>query len=190
MAQIDLNGVGHCYSGKPEKPTDFAIQPMSHVWEDGCAYALLGPSGCGKTTLLNIISGLILSVLQVGIMLFIMSLIIFNTEVSLALGGVKTTLHLNILAFGILHTPISKITGLFMNVFSRKNEFEADAYATETFDGGALQTALKKLSVENLSNLLPHPWYVFFHYSHPPLMQRLEAIETHKGQSLKIGEPI
>jgi len=138
----------------------------------------------------HIISGLILSVLQVGIMLFIMSLIIFNTEVSLALGGVKTTLHLNILAFGILYTPISKITGLFMNVFSRKNEFEADAYATETFDGGALQTALKKLSVENLSNLLPHPWYVFFHYSHPPLMQRLEAIETHKGQSLKIGEPI
>lgn len=59
MAQIDLNGVGHCYSGNPEKLEDFALQPMTHSWENGRAYALLGPSGCGKTTLLNIISGLI-----------------------------------------------------------------------------------------------------------------------------------
>jgi len=59
MATIDLNGVGHCYSGKPETISDFALQPMTHSWENGRAYALLGPSGCGKTTLLNIISGLI-----------------------------------------------------------------------------------------------------------------------------------
>ena len=64
-----------------------------------------------------------------------------------------------------------------MNIFSRKNEYEADDFATKTYDGGALIMALKKLSVDNLSNLFPHPWYVFFHYSHPPLMQRIKAIE-------------
>lgn len=59
MAKIDFNDVGHCYSGNPERVEDFALQPMTHSWENGRAYALLGPSGCGKTTLLNIISGLI-----------------------------------------------------------------------------------------------------------------------------------
>jgi len=67
-----------------------------------------------------------------------------------------------------------------MMIFSRKNEFEADAYASETYDGISLQKALKKLSVDNLSNLYPHPSYVFFNYSHPPLLQRVAAIEKEK----------
>jgi len=83
---------------------------------------------------------------------------------------------LNLLAFGILFSPISGVTGLFMSLLSRKNEFEADAYAKENFDGTALATALKKLSVDSLSNLFPHPAYVFFHYSHPPLLERLRAL--------------
>jgi STE24 endopeptidase len=62
-------------------------------------------------------------------------------------------------------------------MLSRKNEFEADAYAKETFDGHALSNALKRLSVDSLSNLYPHPIYVFFHYSHPPLLQRLQALK-------------
>ena len=126
----------------------------------------------------HIYVGLALSLIQVGVMLFIMSLMIFNFEVSAALGGNGTVLHLNIFAFGILYTPISKLTGLLMNVFSRKNEFEADAYAAQTYNGPALQLALKKLSVNNLSNLLPHRLYVFFNYSHPPLLQRLAAIDN------------
>jgi STE24 endopeptidase len=65
-----------------------------------------------------------------------------------------------------------------MNLLSRKNEFEADAYARDTFSGAALSDALKKLSVDNLSDLYPHPWYVFFHYSHPPLLTRLSAIAS------------
>jgi STE24 endopeptidase len=69
-----------------------------------------------------------------------------------------------------------------MNIFSRKNEFEADAYATATYSGEALKIALKKLSVDNLSNLLPHSLYVFFNYSHPPLLQRLKAIDTSEKQ--------
>jgi STE24 endopeptidase len=109
-------------------------------------------------------------------MLFVMSLMIFNENLSIALGGNVTAIHLNLLAFTILFSPISAITGLFMNLYSRKNEFEADAYATETYNGNALSQALKKLSVDSLSNLYPHPAYVFFHYSHPPLLKRLEAI--------------
>ena len=126
----------------------------------------------------HITIGFILSVLQVGVTLFIMSLMIFNTDLSMALGADHLAIHLNLIAFAILFSPVSKITGIFMNIFSRKNEFEADAFAANTFEGESLATALKKLSVDNLSNLYPHPWYVFFHYSHPPLMLRLKALET------------
>jgi STE24 endopeptidase len=124
----------------------------------------------------HIIWGYVLSVLQIAFTLFVLSLMILNENLSLALGGSHLAIHLNLLAFGILFSPISGITGLLMNIYSRKNEFEADAYAKETFDGRALVNALKRLSVDSLSNLYPHPWYVFFHYSHPPLLKRLDAL--------------
>lgn len=124
----------------------------------------------------HIVWSYVLSVVQIVFTLYILSLMVFNENVSLALGGDQLSLHLNLLSFGILFSPISGITGLLMNIHSRKNEFEADAYAKETFDGTALANALKKLSVDNLSDLYPHPLYVFFHYSHPPLLQRLKAI--------------
>ena len=101
-----------------------------------------------------------------------------NENLSFALGGTQHSIPLNLIAFGILFTPVSGITGLLMHIISRKNEFEADAYARDTFDGSALALALKRLSVENLSNLYPHPVYVFFHYSHPPLLQRLKALSA------------
>ncbi|WP_276365632.1 M48 family metallopeptidase [Chryseolinea sp. H1M3-3] len=126
----------------------------------------------------HIIWGYILSVLQIVFTLFVLSRMVFNEDVSVALGGSQLAIHLNLLAFGILFSPISGITGLLMNMYSRKNEFEADAYAKETFSGGALVNALKRLSVDSLSNLYPHPWYVFFHYSHPPLLKRLEALKS------------
>ena len=124
----------------------------------------------------HIVWGYVLSILQIAFTLFVLSLMILNENLSLALGGSELAIHLNLLAFGILFSPISGITGLLMNMYSRKNEFEADAYAKETFDGGALVNALKRLSVDSLSNLYPHPWYVFFHYSHPPLLKRLDAL--------------
>jgi STE24 endopeptidase len=124
----------------------------------------------------HILSGMLFSVLQLGFTLFVLSLLIFNEQLSYALGADVLAIHINLIAFGILFSPISTITGLLMNVWSRKNEYEADAYAANTYQGNALTTALKKLSVHNMSNLLPHPWYVFFHYSHPPLLARLRAI--------------
>jgi STE24 endopeptidase len=125
----------------------------------------------------HIQQGLVLSVMQTGIMLFILSLMIFNNELSMALGGSEMRVHLNLLAFGMLYSPISMIIGLVMNVVSRKNEFEADNYAVTTANGESLANGLKKLSSDNLSNLQPHPAYVFFNYSHPPLLQRLAAIK-------------
>ncbi len=127
----------------------------------------------------HIISGLIISVLQSGIMLFVMSLMIFSPALSFALGGEQLAFHLNLLAFGILYSPISHILGIFLNMLSRKNEYEADAYALTTYPGPHMETALKKLSVHNLSNLYPHPAYVFLNYSHPPLLKRLSALQRH-----------
>lgn len=118
-----------------------------------------------------------LSIFQTGLMLFIFSRVIDNPSLSFALGASKPYLQLGMLAFGILYSPLSLIMGLFMNMISRKNEFEADYFAKTTFNGESLISALKKLSVNNLSNLLPHPLFVFFYYSHPPLMQRLRALK-------------
>ena len=101
----------------------------------------------------HVITSFFSSILQVGLMLFIMSRLIFSEEMSLALGADQLGIHLNMLAFGILYSPISKVLGILSNILSRKNEFEADEYAKTTYDGQALQKALKKLSVDNLSNL-------------------------------------
>jgi len=60
MSRITLDGIAHAYRGSAQRPEDYALKPLHHVWEQGMSYALLGPSGCGKTTLLNIISGLII----------------------------------------------------------------------------------------------------------------------------------
>lgn len=125
----------------------------------------------------HIIWGYVLSVVQVVFTLFVLSLMVFNENVSLALGATQLGIHLNLLAFGILFSPISAITGFFMNMYSRKNEYEADAYARETYGSIPMVSALKKLSVDNLSDLYPHPLYVFFHYSHPPLLKRLAALQ-------------
>jgi len=126
----------------------------------------------------HVIQSFALSIVQSALMLFLLSLMIQNQELSYALGGQQISVHLNLLAFGMLYTPVSKLLGLFFNLFSRKNEYQADAFAANTSDGSALQAALKKLSVDNLSNLWPHRWYVFFNYSHPPLIQRLRALKS------------
>ena len=120
--------------------------------------------------------GIIISVLQTGLTLYILSLLIDNPELSKALGAEQTGFHLGLIAFGILYSPVSTVLGLGMNIFSRKNEFEADAFAGKHYSEESLMTALKKLSVKNLSNLRPHPAVVFFHYSHPPLLKRLERL--------------
>lgn len=120
---------------------------------------------------------LIFSIIQTWVMLYILSLALKIPEVSLALWASTASFYMWALAFGMLFTPVSVILGILWNVLSRKNEYEADAYATQNFWGNYLQSALKKLSINNLSNLKPHPIYEFFHYSHPTVLKRLQAME-------------
>lgn len=125
----------------------------------------------------HIVMGYALSVIQIAIILFVLSRMVFSEELSYALGGSTYAVHLNLIAFIILFSPVSALTGLALNALSRKHEFEADQFAATHADAQALATALKKLSVDNLSNLYPHPLYVFVHYSHPPLLSRLKRLE-------------
>lgn len=124
----------------------------------------------------HIVFGTLFSIAMMGLMLYLLSLMIFNTQVSWALGGNTTAIHLNLLAFGILYSPVSHAVGLISNLVSRKNEYEADAYARETYAAQPLVSALKKMTADHLSNLTPHPAYVFVHYSHPTLLQRVRAL--------------
>ncbi len=123
---------------------------------------------------------LILSIIQTGVMLFVLGLFLREEAFSMALGAKEGSFHVGIIAFGIIFSPISTVIGIGMNILSRKNEFEADAYARDTFNGEALASGLKKLTAENLSNLKPHPYVVFVSYSHPPVLRRLERL-TSKG---------
>lgn len=121
------------------------------------------------------LKGIFISLAETAMMLYILSWFISNPVLSEAL-GTPQSFHISIIVFGILYSPLSMILGLAMNVLSRKHEYEADKFAAENYAAKPLADALKKLSVNNLSNLLPHPAYVFFHYSHPTLLQRLSAL--------------
>ncbi len=119
-----------------------------------------------------------LSVAVTGLMLFLFSLVVNSPKLSTALGSGNSSFHLGLIVFGILYSPLSLLIGLGANYYSRKNEFEADRFVKDNYNQEILSSALKKLSVKNLSNMMPHPAYVFFHYSHPPLLKRLEKLES------------
>ena len=124
----------------------------------------------------HVITSLFLTIFQLGLMCFLLETCLKVGEISQALGGKEMVFHLGLVAFGILYSPVGTIISILMNINSRKNEFEADHYAKTTYSGVALELALKKLSVDSLSNLYPHPFYTFIHYSHPPLLKRLAAL--------------
>jgi STE24 endopeptidase len=119
---------------------------------------------------------IILGVLQTGMMLFLLSKFIASPALSAALGAKTPSLALGLFAFTMFYSPVSLLIGLLMNAFSRKHEYEADAYAAKTFSAQPLGDALMKLSRDQLSNLHPHPVYVAVYYSHPTLLQRLHAL--------------
>ena len=125
----------------------------------------------------HVLLNLIFSVLLTGLMLFLFSLVVNSPGLSIALGSQNTSFHLGLIVFGILYSPLSLLIGMLTNYISRRNEFAADRFVKDNFKPEILAEALKKLSVKNLSNMMPHPVYVFFHYSHPPLLSRLEKLE-------------
>jgi STE24 endopeptidase len=126
-----------------------------------------------KHSRLNILLG----VVQTGITLYVFSLFTVNPMLSWALGAKVHSIHMVILAFGIIYSPISTVVGLALNLLSRSHEYQADRFAKKHYSAEYLISALKKLSSRNLSNLTPHPAYVFFHYSHPTLIQRIRALK-------------
>ncbi|MFO7620437.1 MAG: M48 family metallopeptidase [Bacteroidales bacterium] len=125
----------------------------------------------------HVLMAMLFSFLLTGLMLFLFSLVVNNPSLSVALGAESPSFHLGLIVFGILYSPLSLLIGLVSNYISRKNEFEADRFVKEHYKAEYLSSSLKKLSVKNLSNMMPHPAYVFFHYSHPPLLKRLEQLE-------------
>ncbi|MBN1184561.1 MAG: M48 family metallopeptidase [Bacteroidales bacterium] len=129
--------------------------------------------------------GISISIIQTGLTLYILSLLIENPLLSSALGAKQTSFHLGLITFGILYSPISTLLGLGLNMVSRKNEYEADRYANTYYKGEKLISALKKLSKKSLSNLTPHPLYVFFHYSHPTLLQRIQKIRSNSSEKAR-----
>jgi len=124
----------------------------------------------------HIIFNLVTSILLTGLTLYILSIFISNPLLSNAVGVELPSFHVGLIAFGLLYSPISEITGLIMNYVSRVFEYQADDYAKNTYKAEPLITSLKKLSKNSLSNLTPHKAYVFMHYSHPTLLERLRNL--------------
>lgn len=126
----------------------------------------------------HIFANVAASIITTGFTLWLLSIFVGNPLLSEALGVAQPSFHIGLIAFGILYSPISEITGLIMNYLSRKFEYQADNFAKNTYDGGALISSLKKLSKTSLSNLTPHKAYVFMHYSHPTLLQRYKNLRS------------
>ena len=125
----------------------------------------------------HIIVNLFASVILTGFTLWLLGMFISNSIFSEALGVAEPSFHIGLIAFGILYSPISGITGFLMSVLSRKFEYQADNFAKNTYAGDPLISSLKKLSRNSLSNLTPHPLYVKLHYSHPTLLQRYRNLK-------------
>ena len=125
----------------------------------------------------HIIFNLVTSILLTGLTLFILSIFISNPLLSNAIGVEIPSFHVGLIAFGLLYSPISELTGLIMNYVSRVFEYQADDYAKNTYRAEPLITSLKKLSKNSLSNLTPHKSYVFMHYSHPTLLERIKNLK-------------
>jgi STE24 endopeptidase len=123
------------------------------------------------------LKGLVISTMQMALTFYLFSIFVGVDAFAIALGGEQASFHLGLIAFGVLYSPISMLLGLGTNSYSRYNEYQADAYASSNYAADKLISSLKKLSKNNLSNLTPHPVYVFFHYSHPPLLKRIRALK-------------
>lgn len=122
------------------------------------------------------------SILQTGLMFYLLSLFLNNQGLFEAFRMEHISIYASLFFFAFLYSPISTLLSISFNVLSRKHEYEADRYAAETTENSeTLIRSLKKLSLANLSNLTPHPAMVFYSYSHPPVLARIEALRTLKG---------
>ena len=127
----------------------------------------------------HILQGMLISFIHMGVLFFLLSLFISNTGLYQAFFMSSEPIYAGLLFFGLLYTPIELVLSIGMQMISRKHEYEADRFAAETIEQSSnLIDSLKKLSATSLSNLTPHPLYVFLNYSHPTLLQRVQAIQA------------
>jgi len=129
----------------------------------------------------HVYQSMALGILQMGVLFFLLGIFLNSRGLFDAFSVEQVSVYGSLVFFTFLFEPVSKLLSVLMMIMSRKNEFEADAYAAEvTGRPEDLISGLKKLSKDNLSNLTPHPFYVFLNYSHPPLLKRLAALEALK----------
>ena len=132
----------------------------------------------------HILKHMLVSIGQTGLLFYILSIFISHPGLFAAFYVEEVSVYAGLVFFGMLYAPMDSLIGMALQALSRRHEYQADAFCVETGgNGSALISALKKLSVDNLSNLQPHPFYVFLNYSHPPVLQRIAAIEQ------KMAEP-
>jgi STE24 endopeptidase len=124
------------------------------------------------------------SIIQTGVMFYLLSIFLNTSDITSALGIEQPSVYASLVVFGFLYSPINLLVSILFHAISRKHEFEADRYASITTGSSeALITSLKKLSKANFANLTPHPLKVFIHYSHPPLLARIERLRQHRSFS-------
>ena len=127
----------------------------------------------------HIITGTILGILETGLMLYIFNIFMYEQGLYDVFSVNEISVYCGLIFFGMLYAPVSLITSIFSTAMSRKNEFEADAYALEkTKKPEPLISMLKGLAASNLSHLTPHPMMVFLSYTHPPVNKRIEAVKA------------
>jgi STE24 endopeptidase len=126
----------------------------------------------------HIIKNMAISIAQTGIMFFLLSIFLNSQGLFDAFFMEQMSVYAGLIFFGMLYAPIDMIVSVFMQILSRKYEFEADEFASTTYKKEPMIDALKKLSKDNLSNLTPHPFYVFLNYSHPSVLERIKAIRA------------
>ncbi|MFC2014801.1 M48 family metallopeptidase [Chloroflexota bacterium] len=130
----------------------------------------------------HVLQGIVISITHTGLIFFLLSILLGSPILYQAFFMDQASIYAGLIFFGLLYTPIEMILSIALQIFSRRNEYEADRFAIDTTaEPVGLVDALKKLNAENLSNLTPHPFYVFLNYSHPPLLQRLQAIQRYRA---------
>lgn len=129
----------------------------------------------------HIVQNMVISILHTGVMFWLLSLVLQADGLYAAFYMQQASVYAGFIFFGMLYAPVELILSMVMQVISRKHEFQADHFAANATDHPQwLITALKKLSRDNLSNLTPHPFYVFLNYSHPPVLERIKALRAEK----------
>jgi STE24 endopeptidase len=135
----------------------------------------------------HIIMTMITGILQTGLMLVLLAIFLHSAGLYEAFYMDQASVYTGLIFFSLLYTPLEFILSIFMNMISRKNEYEADAFASSTFKREPMISALKKLSKDNLSNLTPDPFYVFLNYSHPSVLQRIQSIRAGAPEEIYSG---